>query len=49
MDLKSQDPEMGLRDVDDLDSLAGRHHLQRVDAFQMPANNLMLVYRRTES
>lgn len=44
--LKSRDPSWGLRDVAWLDELAMVHGLGRTARHAMPANNLMLVYRR---
>lgn len=45
--LKSRNPEWGLRDAEWLDRLAGANGLRRTARYQMPANNLTLVYRRT--
>lgn len=46
--LKDRDPRWGLRRLDDLDRLAGRHRFVRTERHAMPANNLVLVYRHTE-
>ncbi len=44
--LKTRDPEWGLRNVAELDALADEHGLSRIARHAMPANNLLLVYRR---
>lgn len=44
--LKDRDPRFGLRHVDDMDRLASDHGLQRTARYEMPANNLTLVYRK---
>ena len=43
--LRRQDPQMGLRDIDDLESLAGQHHMSYVRNHQLPANNQVLVFK----
>lgn len=43
--LKSRDPEWGIRNLADVDTLAAQHGFARSRRVQMPANNLMLVYR----
>ena len=45
--LKSRNAAWGLRDVSWMDELAARHGLQRTRRVAMPANNLMLVYRKS--
>jgi hypothetical protein len=37
---------MGLRDVDDLRTLAARHELTLIDNHAMPVNNRTLVWQR---
>ena len=44
--LKSRNPEWGLRRVSEIDALAQSQGLTRTARYAMPANNLMLVYRR---
>ncbi len=44
--LKARDPRWGLRDVEELDRLAAGHGMARAARYAMPANNLILVYRR---
>ena len=44
--LKERNPLWGLRDVSWMDGLAGRHALLRARRVAMPANNIMLVYRK---
>lgn len=43
--LRDRDPDMGLRDVEALDSLAGDHQMTLQECIRMPANNLLLVFR----
>ncbi|SRR6056297_535864 len=45
--LRGRDPAMGIRDLDDMDAEAARHGLEREGEYAMPANNLLLVWRRT--
>jgi SAM-dependent methyltransferase len=45
-DLQARDPRWGLRRVAWVDDLAARHGFGRTRRAEMPANNLMLVYRR---
>ena len=44
--LKSRNPAWGIRRVGALDDLAARNGLSRTRRVAMPANNLMLVYRK---
>mgnify|MGYP001212239577 FL=1 len=44
--LKARDPRWGLRKLADVDALAARNGLRRTRRVAMPANNLVLVYRR---
>ncbi|WP_299307256.1 DUF938 domain-containing protein [uncultured Croceicoccus sp.] len=44
--LKARDPRWGLRRVDALDALAQENGLRPAEPIPMPANNLMLIYRR---
>lgn len=46
-DLKSRNPEWGLRSVEWLDALADAAGFRRTRRVAMPANNLTLVYRRS--
>lgn len=43
--LKERNEEWGIRNVADLDALGEREGLTRTNRYEMPANNLMLVYR----
>ena len=45
--LRAQNPAMGLRDVEELESLGGEHHLELVSRHAMPSNNLTLVFSKT--
>ena len=44
--LKREDPRMGLRDIDDLEVLAGRHHMVLEERVALPANNQLLIFAR---
>jgi hypothetical protein len=44
--LKARNPQWGLRSIEWLDALADRAGFRRTRRVAMPANNLMLVYRR---
>jgi SAM-dependent methyltransferase len=46
LDLKSRDPAWGVRDLNDVIALAGRHGLEHSETVKMPANNLSVVFRR---
>jgi len=43
--LRGMDPRFGIRAVEDMDALASGHGFVRTARYQMPANNLTLVYR----
>jgi hypothetical protein len=45
-DLKARDPEWGLRRVEDFAAAASAKGLRFVDFRRMPANNLMMLFRR---
>lgn len=45
-DLKARDPEWGLRRVEDFADAAGAAGFEFCDCRRMPANNLMLLFRR---
>lgn len=47
--LKSRDPSFGIRDVQDLDTLANKVGLSREATIVMPANNHCLVFRKPRS
>ena len=44
--LRSQDAEWGVRDIDDLSKAAERVGLNLLEAVEMPANNMVLVFAR---
>lgn len=46
-DLRSRPGDMGIRDLDDLDTLASSSGLERIAELRMPANNHVLVFHRT--
>ncbi|MCW5702380.1 MAG: DUF938 domain-containing protein [Bradyrhizobium sp.] len=45
--LRSQDPDWGVRDIADVTRLVEREGLQLAGTFEMPANNLILMFERT--
>lgn len=47
--LRSQNPEWGVRDIDDLTAVAGTHGLRIAERTPMPANNFTLVFARSIS
>ena len=47
--LRSQDPQMGIRDLEELDCFAGKTAMQRERLYAMPANNLIAVWRKKRS
>ena len=48
LQLKSQDPDMGLRDIRSLEALAGKNDMVLIDQVRMPANNQTLVFKRND-
>lgn len=46
--LRSRNAEWGVRDVADLRTLASQHRMQFVKAFDLPANNKVLVFKKHE-
>ena len=44
--LRSRDAAWGVRDLDDVIALAGRHGFAHVETIVMPANNLSVVFRK---
>lgn len=44
--LRLQNPEWGIRDLDDLENLAQQNLMRLVEKHQMPANNLCLVFEK---
>ena len=47
--LREGNPEWGVRDVADLENLAGRVGLGLSEIIEMPANNLILVFTRSQA
>ena len=45
--LRSQDPQWGVRDAGDVAKLAEGAGFDLAETFEMPANNLILMFRRT--
>lgn len=45
LSLKARDPSWGIRDVEKVDTTAREHGFERTARHEMPANNLILVYR----
>lgn len=46
LSLKARDPNWGIRDAEKVDSTAREHGFERAARYAMPANNLLLVYRK---
>lgn len=46
--LKSRNVQMGIRNLQDLQALAEKNHLQFIQRHSMPANNFMLVWQKKE-
>jgi hypothetical protein len=44
--LRERDPRFGIRALVDVDAVAAAHGFRRTDRFEMPANNLLVVWRR---
>jgi hypothetical protein len=44
--LRERDPEWGVRDIADVEKLANGVGLNLIETFEMPANNLILVFER---
>lgn len=47
--LRARDPQWGVRDIDDVVTLAAEHGFDFIERVAMPANNLSLVFRRRTS
>jgi hypothetical protein len=45
-DLRARDPSWGIRDLDDITAVAGRHGFMAPERVAMPANNLSVIFRR---
>jgi SAM-dependent methyltransferase len=45
-DLRARDPSWGVRDLDEVAALAGRHGFMAPERIAMPANNLSVIFRR---
>lgn len=45
--LRDRDPSMGIRDLEDLDALGYKQGLKRHGLYAMPANNLVVVWKKT--
>lgn len=46
--LRARNPSMGIRDLDDLEGLAGRNGMVLARTYAMPANNLLVVWSKKE-
>lgn len=44
--LRAQNPEWGIRDVDEVVAAADIQHLTLLETYQMPANNFSVVFQR---
>jgi hypothetical protein len=47
--LKARDPRWGLRHAQEMDRLADAHSMARNARYELPANNIILVYRPKET
>ena len=47
--LRSQDPDMGIRELSELDQLAASGGLAQVRRYAMPANNMLVVWEKQGS
>jgi SAM-dependent methyltransferase len=45
-DLRARNPAWGVRDLDEIATLASNHGLTALERIEMPANNLSLIFRR---
>ena len=45
LSLKGQNPEMGIRNIEELDELGRQNGMQRIRTFAMPANNQIAVWQ----
>lgn len=45
--LRAENPEMGIRDLEMIESLAKLHHMPLEYKFAMPANNFLLVFKKS--
>ena len=45
--LRSRDPEMGIRDLEALDELGNNNGLRRAGLYAVPSNNMVAVWRKT--
>ncbi len=43
--LQAQNPEWGVRDLDDVVTIAQKHHLSLIQTYTMPANNLSVIFQ----
>jgi hypothetical protein len=44
--LRENNPEWGVRDIADLEILAAANGLKLIETFEMPANNMILMFSR---
>lgn len=47
--LRARNSTMGIRDLDDLELLAGRNGMELARTYAMPSNNLLVVWARKEN
>jgi SAM-dependent methyltransferase len=47
LQLRTSNPEMGIRDLDAMESLANRYEMLLEQKLTMPANNFLLVFKKT--
>jgi hypothetical protein len=44
--LQAQNPEWGVRDLDDVVGVAQEQHLSLIKTYEMPANNLSVIFQQ---
>jgi len=47
--LRQQDPQMGIRNMSDVESLSNQHQMVLEQKIAMPANNFILVFRKNKA
>ena len=47
MHLRARDPQMGIRDMASIESLANQNEMELEHKLAMPANNFILVFKKS--
>jgi hypothetical protein len=45
--LRASNPEWGVRDLEEVTTVAKTHALQQIETVAMPANNLSVIFQRS--